>query len=235
MGAEKAYKSPTEMGVNRAGFGIIDDEACSEAARQEVIRRLFIARCEYLMGLVDSGSVQKGELLLDELNLEPEDRKVVVPARKAAETAEKENKGHDGIFCGASIELHDGTIITGKNSQLTHASSSLILNAIKTLAQIPDSIHLLTPEVIKSIGSLKQDILKRKYVSLDLEETMIALTISATTNPTAKAAMEKLKDLKGCDVHLTHIPTPGDEIGLKNLGVNLTSDPQFSTKSLFIS
>ncbi len=172
------------------------------------------------MGLVDKESVQKGELLLDELGLEPEDRKVVIPARKTAEETEENKKGHDGIYCGAAIELKDGTIITGKNSELMHAASSLVMNAIKTLTKIPDNMHLLSPDIIKSIGSLKKDVLKRKAVSLDLEETMIALSISATTNPSAQAAMEKLKDLKGCEMHMTHIPTPGDEIGLKNLGVN---------------
>ena len=235
MGEKDVYKSPTDMGVNRAGFGIINDAACQEAAKQEIIRRLFICKCEYLMGLVDKESVQKGELLLDELGLEPEDRKVVIPARKTAEETEENKKGHDGIYCGAAIELKDGTIITGKNSELMHAASSLVMNAIKTLTKIPDNMHLLSPDIIKSIGSLKKDVLKRKAVSLDLEETMIALSISATTNPSAQAAMEKLKDLKGCEMHMTHIPTPGDEIGLKNLGVNLTSDPQFSSKSLFIS
>ena len=116
-----------------------------------------------------------------------------------------------------------------------HTAPSLILNAIKVLAGIPDDIHLLSPQIIKSIGSLKKDILKAKNVNLDLEETLIALSISAATNPTAQAAMEKLKELKGCEVHITHMPTSGDEAGLRKLGVNLTSEPRFSSKSLFIS
>jgi len=232
---EDVYKSPTDMGVNRAGFGIVDDGICREAAKQEIIRRHFICKCEYLMGLVDKDSVQKSELLLEEMNLEPEDRKTVLPARKAAVEAEESGKGNEGIYCGAAMELKGGSLIIGKNSELMHAAAALVMNAIKHLAGIPDNIHLLSPDVIKSIGSLKNDILKRKTVSLDLEEAMIALTISATTNPTAKTAMEKLKELRGCEVHMTHIPTPGDEIGLKNLGVNLTSDPQFSSKSLFVN
>jgi len=157
-----------------------------------------------------------------------------VPARKAIEDARQRGKGHEGVFCGASIELKDGSIITGKNSSLMHATSSLILNAVKELAEIPDKIHLLSPNIIDSIGNLKKNILNTKAVSLDLEETLIALSISATTNPTAQLAMEKLGELKGCEVHMTHIPTPGDEAGLRKLGVNTTSDPNFSTKTLFV-
>ncbi|MFH1553173.1 MAG: DUF1846 domain-containing protein [Candidatus Omnitrophota bacterium] len=234
-GAESIYKSPTDMGVNRAGFGITDDEALKEAAKQEVIRRYFRSSCEYVMGFVNKDTVQKVELLMEELNIKPVDRKVVELAGKAAEEAQKKQKGAEGIFCGAAIELKDGSMVTGKNSPLMHAASSLVLNAIKVLAEIPDKIHILSPEVIKSIGNLKEDILSAKTVSMDLEETLIALSISAATNPTAQLAMEQLKELKGCEVHITHMPTPGDEAGLRKLGVNLTSEPKFSSKSLFVT
>ena len=115
-----------------------------------------------------------------------------------------------------------------------HAASSLVLNAVKELADIPDKIHLLLPTVIESIANLGKHILKEKTVSLDLEDTLIALSISATTNPTAQMALERLKDLQGCEVHMTHIPTPGDEEGLRKLGVNLTSDSNFTSSYLFI-
>ena len=133
--------------------------------------------------------------------------------------------------------MKDSSIVTGKNSPLMHAASSLILNAIKELAEIPDKIHLLSPNIIESIGKLKKSISSSnaETVSLDLEETLIALSISAATNPTSQLAMEKLKELQGCEVHMTHIPTPGDETGLRRLGVNLTTDPYFSSKSLFIT
>ena len=114
-----------------------------------------------------------------------------------------------------------------------HAASSLVIKTIKKLAAIPDKIHLLSPAIIESIGNLKEDILQSASVSLDLEETLISLSISSTTNPTVQAALAKLKELRGCEVHMTHIPTPGDEVGLKKLGVNLTSDPNFSSKNLF--
>lgn len=232
---ESMYKSPTDMGVNCAGFGIIDDEAVKEASKQEVIRRYFRYCCEYMLGFVDKETVQRVELIMKELNVKPEDRKVVEPARKKAKEAEKKNKGHDGVFCGAAIELSDGTIVTGRNSPMMHAASSLILNAIKHIAGIPDKIHLLSPNIISSIKALNKEILNKKAVSLDLEETLIALSISAATNPTAQTAMETLKDLKGAQMHLTHIPTSGDEAGLRKLGVDLTSEAVFSTKRLFAS
>lgn len=229
------YKSPTDMGVNCAHDGIINDEVCQFAARQEIIRRYFRYRCEYIMGFVDKETVQKTELLMEELNIKPEDRAVVLPAREAAVEAQQSGKGNQGIFCGAAIQLHDGTIVTGKNSQLMHAASSLILNALKTLASIPDNIHLLSPVVINSLKSLERFFQKpRKTVSLDLEETLIALAFSATTNPAAQLALEKLRELQQCELHMTHIPTPGDEQGLRKIGVNLTTDPNFSSNSLFV-
>ncbi len=232
-GTDVMYKSPTDMGVNRAGFGIVNDEVVKEASKQEIIRRYFRYSCEYLTGLVDKDTVQRVELLMEEMSVKPEDRSVVVHARKAAEDAVKTKKGHDGIYCGAAIQLNDGTIITGKNSPLIHATSSAILNAIKTLAGIPDKIHLLSPQVIEAIGNLKTDVFGSKAVSLNLGETLIALSMSAATNPTVQVAMEKLKELRGCEMHMTHIPTPGDEAGLRKLGINLTTEPNFSTTNLF--
>lgn len=229
------YKSPTDMGVNRAGFAITDDEVTREAALQEIIRRYFRYRCEYAMGFADKETVQKVKLLIRERNLEPESRKVVAPAREAATLAKEGNKGNEGIYCGAAIELNDGVIITGSNSELMHAATSLVIHAIKHLGGIPARLKLLPEYITESVRRLKTEILDEKTVSLDLEEALIALSISATTNPAAQLAMETLKELRGCEVHMTHIPTPGDEAGLRRLGVNLTSDPNFSTKNLFIS
>jgi len=233
-GAESLYQSPTDMGVNRAGYGIIEDDIVREAAKQEVIRRYFRYRCEYAMGFTDKDTVQRVELLMKDLNVKPDDRRVVAPANQAAQDAFLSDKGNKGIFCGAALELKDGTIVKGKNSPLLHASSSLMLNAIKQLAGIPHDVPLLTDKILESITNLKKEILQAKSLSLDLEETLISLGISAATNPTVQQAITMLKELKGCEVHLTHIPTPGDEMGLKRLGVNLTSEPNFSTKNLFI-
>lgn len=229
------YNSPTDMGVNRAGFGIVDDKIVQEAAKQELIRRYFRYNSEYVLGIEKKEAVERVLLLMEELGVKITDRLVVEVARKTAEEAEAKGKGNVGIFCGAAIELKDGSILTGKNSKLMHAASSLILNAIKFLAKIPDEILLLSPHVINQIAKLKEDILGQESESLDLEETLIALTISATTNHTAELAMKQLVELKTCEVHMTHIPTPGDEVGLKRLGVNLTNDGKFSSRNLFVT
>lgn len=234
-GQASFYKSPTDMGVNRAGFGIVDDAACRAAARQEVIRRYYNYACEYALGLVDQDAVHRVELVMRDLGLTVKDRSVVPPAHEAAREAQAKGKGANGIFCGAALELPDGRIVTGKNSALMHAAAGLVLNAVKTLANIPENIHLLPPLVTTSLSHFKKDVLQGKTTSLDVEETLIALSISATMNPVAETAIEKLKTLNGCDVHLTHIPTPGDAAGLRKLGVNVTSDPEFASKLLFVS
>ncbi|MFH1024176.1 MAG: DUF1846 domain-containing protein [Planctomycetota bacterium] len=229
------YRSPTDMGVNRAGYAITDDAAVREAARQEIIRRSFNKRCEVAIGAADREGEERSMLLVTEVGVKPTDRRVVDPARKAAVEAQAKGKGNDGVFCGAALEFPDGTVVTGKNSALMHAAASLVLNAVKHLAGLPDRIHLLSPATLESIGHLKTDVLGAKSVSLDVEEALIALSISAAGNPAAQEALERLKNLRGCEVHLTHIPTPGDEAGLRRLGVNLTSDPTFSTKDLFVA
>jgi uncharacterized protein (UPF0371 family) len=234
-GQPSFYKSPTDMGVNRAGFGIVDDAACREAARQEIIRRYFNYACEYAMGLVEKDAMHRVELLMNSLGLTVKDRVTVAPAHAAALAAQAKGGDTGGFYCGAALQLKDGRIITGKNSPQMHAAASLILNAVKALADIPHGIHLLPPNVIKSLSHFKKDVLKGKTLSLDLEETLIALSISATMNHTAETAIEKLKEFGGCDVHLTHIPTPGDADGLRKLGVNVTSDPEFASKYLYVS
>ncbi|MFY9398573.1 MAG: DUF1846 domain-containing protein [Desulfomonilia bacterium] len=235
-GCDSFYKSPTDMGVNRAGFAIMDDDLVREASRQEVIRRYFRYQCEYAMGFTDRDTVQRVELLLKDFGITPEYRSVVLPARQAAREAMSDaTRGNEGIYCGAAIELKDGTIITGSNSPMMHAASSLILRAIKHLAEIPPKLELLPTNIIESLRGFKTDILGEKSVSLNLEEALVALSISATANPAARLALEKVRDLNGCEVHMTHIPTPGDDAGLRRIGVNVTSDPDFATNNLFIS
>ena len=234
-GGESMYQSPTDMGVNRASSGIVNDAIISEASHQEIIRRYFRCAVEYVIGIVDKETLNRAVRIMKKIGAVVEDRKVVLPAREAAKDAEKRGKGNEGIFCGASIELHDGTIITGENSSLMHAASSLILNAAKHLAGLPDNLYLLPKNIIDSVTYLKKNILDGKMVSLDVEETLILLGISALSNPAAQMALEKLKLFRNCEVHLTHIPTPGDEAGLRKLKVNVTCDPEYSTKRLFIS
>lgn len=234
-GEKSIYQSPTDMGVNRASSGIVDDEVCQQAAYQEIIRRHLRSYVEYGTGKTRKSTLDRSEEIMAKVGAKDEDRRVVEPARKAAKDAQACGKGYDGIYCGAAIELKDGTIVTGKNSSLLHASSSMILNATKHLAGLPDSMILLPENIIDSITHLKKDILNGKNVSLDVEETLIALSISAISNPVAQMALQKLTELNNCEMHSTHIPTPGDEAGLRKLKVNVTADPLFSSKRLFVS
>ena len=229
------YRSPTDMGVNRAGMAIADDSAVRAAAVQEIIRRYFRSACEYAMGFAEKETVERVRLLVEEVKARPEDRRVVAPARATAAEGERGGKGSEGVFCGAAMELPDGRIATGRNSPLMHASSALVLNAAKMRAGIPDGEHLLSPDILESISHFKRDVLRGRVLSLDLEETLIALCVSATSDRQAQRAVEKLKDLRGCEVHLSHIPSPGDEAGLRKLGVNLTADPDFATRRLFVA
>jgi len=236
MGGRSVYRSPTDMGVNRAGFAIVNDELVRDAAAQEVIRRHYRSACEYAMGLAPKKTLDRVEVLMKELEVAAEDRKVVRPAHEAVAAAVRNaDKGNKDVVCGAAIELSDGSVITGVNSPLMHAASSAVLNALKHMAGIPQKLHLLSSGIIESIGHLKRDVLQRKSISLDLEETLIALSIASTINPTAELALSQLKNLRGREVHMTHIPTPGDDAGLRRLGVNLTCEPQFASSNLFVS
>ena len=235
MPPEQLYQSPTDMGVNRVGFAITDDAVCREASVQEIIRRYFRHLCDYALGVSDKEAIDRVKLLMDNLGITELDRKVVAPAREAAKQAESQpDKGSGGVYCGAALELPDGTIITGKNSPLLHAASSCILNAVKHLAKLPDDLPLLSPEVIDSVGMLKKNIFKSKGISLDLGETLTALCVSVPSNPAAKLAMRRLGRLAGCEMHISHLPTPGDEIGLRKLGINLTSEPRFTSRNLLL-
>jgi uncharacterized protein (UPF0371 family) len=228
---ESIYKSPTDMGVNRAGFGIIDDGVVREAAKQEIIRRYFWYKTEYAKGLSVKETFSRVELLMEDFKLVPEDRKVVGPAREVISLLLQEGKEN---LCGAAIELSTGEIVTGKRSILMNATSSVVLNAIKIVSGIPDNIHLLSPNIIESIQNLKKDMLNENNVRLNLEETLIALGISATTNPTAKLALSNLKELQGCEMHCTHILSSTDQSALHKLGINVTTADNFPSENLYI-
>ncbi len=229
------YKSPTDMGVNRIGFGIIDDEVVRFASKQEVIRRFLRYQCMFAEGSTDRDSVERAKQLMESLGLRTEDRVVVEEARRAAEEAQIAGKGKAGgtIVSGAAIQLHDGRIVTGKNSDEMHAAAAAVINAVKTLSGIPSKIPLIGPYIIQAVSHMKQDILKVGYTSLNLDEALIGLAISSATNPAAQIAMEKLNELRGCEVHMTHMVTPGDQAGLRRLGCRYTSDPYYATNALF--
>ena len=229
------YRSPTDMGVNRIGFGIVDDEVVRNASKQEIIRRFLRYQCLFAEGATDRESVERAKELMDNLGLKTEDRIVVEAARRAAEEAHIRGKGKAGgsIVSGAAIQLDDGRVVTGRNSDEMHAASAMVINAVKVLSGIPLQLPLIAPNVIQSIARMKQDILKVGYTSLNLDEALIGLAVSATTNPAAGMAMEKLNLLRGCEVHMTHMVTPGDEAGLRRLGCRFTSDPYYATNALF--
>ena len=184
-------------------------------------------------GSSDKRPVEILERLMRQLRLHPEDRAVVVPARQAAHEASLAH-ALEGVACGAALELPDGAIVRGKNSPHLHAAAATVLNAVKRLAGIPQARHLLAPETIASVTHMKQGILKGKYGSLNLDETLVSLAICAATDPDAKAALERLADLRDCEMHLSHMLTPGDEAGLRRLGIRATNDPLFATAELFV-
>ena len=212
------YKSPTDMGVNMVGNCIIDDEAARCASRQEILRRYYDALCEQKKGKVGEDVVLKLELLMKKAGVDPSQRSVV-----AAALARAEETG----LPATAMELPDGRIITGRTSNLLGASASLMLNALKALGGIRDELHLISPVVIDPIQHLKVDHLGNRNPRLHTDEVLIALSISAATNPTAELAMEQLSKLRGCEVHSSVILSAVDEKIFKRLGVNLTCEPQF--------
>ena len=212
------YKSPTDMGVNMVGNCIVDDAAVADASHQEIIRRYYAALCDQKQGKASDEMVMKLELLMKKVGVTKEDRKVVAPTMtKAQETG----------LPAAGMELPDGQIVLGKTSDLLGASAALLLNALKTLGGIRDEIHLISPVVIDPIQHLKTEHLGNRNPRLHTDEVLIALSISAATNPTAELAMEQLSKLRGCDVHSSVILSAVDEKVFKRLGVNLTCEPRY--------
>ena len=212
------YKSPTDMGVNMVGNCIVDDEAVREASRQEIIRRFYVALCDQKQGKGSEETVRKLELLMKKAGVTPAERKVVAEA-----LARAEETGNPA----AAMELPDGRIVTGKTTDLLGASSALLLNALKALAGMRDSLHLISPVVLDPIQHLKVDHLGNRNPRLHTDETLIALSICAATNPLAELAMEQLNKLRGCEVHSSVILSSVDEKTFKRLGVNLTCEPRY--------
>ncbi|MBR1993052.1 MAG: DUF1846 family protein, partial [Firmicutes bacterium] len=231
-GEESEYKSPTDMGVNMVGFGIIDDEVVKEAACQEIIRRYIIAQCDYKKGKIDSSVMERVKLLMDDLELTVEDRTVVNAAREYAEMKKECDDRYANVVVVA-LELHDGTIITGRSSRRMVAAAAAVLNAIKHMCGMADSLHLISPHILKGIQELKTEVLMADKTSLNLEEILTALTVSATTNPSAEAVLAKLPALRGCKAHCTAILSDKDEATLKSLGIDVTSDPEYITNNLY--
>ena len=224
INGDSPYKSPTDMGVNMAGFCITDDEAVSRAAKQEILRRYYEALCDRRKGNAGDGPVHKIELLMEKAGISVGNRPVVA----AANIRDEETGGP-----AAAMQMEDGTIITGKTSPLLGASSAMILDARKYLAGIDDSIKLISPSVIEPIMELKVKYLKNHNPLLHIDEILIALSIAALTNDAAKKAYEQLPKISGLEVHSSVILSQVDVGIFKKLGVNLTCEPKYHSKKLY--
>jgi uncharacterized protein (UPF0371 family) len=212
------YKSPTDMGVNMLGYCITDQEAAREAACQEIVRRYYTALCDLKRGKGREETVRKLDLLMRKVGVDPSIRRVVKPALERETLTDAP---------AAAMELPNGRIVTGKTSDLLGACSALLMNALKALAGLPDQVHLISPAALDPIQNLKVDHLGNRNPRLHTDETLIALSISAATNPSAELAMQQLSKLRGCDVHSTVILSAVDENTFKRLGVNLTCEAKY--------
>ena len=221
---ECPYKSPTDMGVNMAGFCITDNDAVCDAAKMEIVRRYYDTLCRKRNGIADAEEVYKAELIMNQVNIDSSFRKVVAPALEKAELTGEP---------AAAIELADGTIVTGKTSNLMGPSAACILNALKRLGNIDDDYLLLPIEVIEPIQKLKTENLGNHNPRLHADEILIALAISANTCDIAAKAMEQLPKLRGCQAHLSVIGANVDRAVFRKLGMNLTTEPVYATKKLY--
>lgn len=222
---KEPYKSPTDMGVNMAGYAIVDDNAVQDAAKQEVLRRYYKACCDYKQGLGDIGAKEKIELLMSDLGITIVDRKVV--------QASLDKSYAVGGVPVIAVELHNGKIVTGKQTEILSAAASVVLNAVKTLAKIDDEIDLISPIVLEPILQLKKDSLHEHKRVLSLREVLIALSICAATSPVAKLAISKLKLLDRCEAHSTVMLSKDDESVLKKLNVYISTEAEFESNNLF--
>ena len=218
------YKSPTDMGVNMAGFCITDDAAVCDAAKQEILRRYYNGMCQQRQGLAGEELVYKLELLMKQSGMTAADRPVVGAALAKAEATGAP---------AAALQLPDGRIVTGKTSSLLGASAALILNALKALGGIQDEMHLISPIIIEPIQDLKTEHLGNHNPRLHTDEILVALSICAATNPTAELAMRQLQSLRGCEAHSTVILSQVDDSMFRKLGINITCEPKYQTKKLY--
>ena len=217
-GNDKFYCSPTDMGVNMAGYAIVDDDACREASYQEIIRRYYKGVVDQRIGRETQETVDKLKKIMQQLDLHPTDRAVVQPALDKAERAGAP---------AAAIQLPDGRIITGKASGLLTACSAAVLNAIKVLANIPKETLLMSPAVLEPVIDLKVNLLKSRSSALKLDDVLTALYICAATDPVVARAVQQLSNLQGCDIHATEILHSGDDSILRKMRMNLTCEPVF--------
>jgi len=224
IAGKSPYQSPTDMGVNMAGFCITDDDVVCNASKQEVIRRYYNTCCAHKQGLAEKAEIYKLELLMNKLGISPKNRIVVDAALKRAEET-----GEPAV----ALQLKDGRIVTGKTSPLLGASAALLLNALKELGGINHDMHLISPIVIEPIQDLKVKHMGNRNPRLHTDEILIALSICATTNPAAALAIKQLSKLRGCEAHSTVILSRVDENVFQKLGINITCEPQYQSNKLY--
>ncbi len=231
-GSDEGYKSPTDMGVNRCGFAITDDEVCREAAKQEIVRRYLIAECSYRKGTIDASTLERCKLLMEEVGASRYDRPVVAAAEEYADIKRAQNPERYENVVVSAMQLPDGTIVTGRSSRRMVATAAMVLNAIKKLAGIQDDMLIISPPIFESMSSTKSGILHDK-TSLNLEEVIMALTLTKLINPFAELALKEIPNLNGCIAHCTAILSDKDEQALRALGIDITSNPEFSNNNLY--
>lgn len=207
-----------------AGNCIVDDEVCCKASRDEIVRRYYATLCDQRLGRVGQDTVFKTELLMNQASVSIEDRKSVKAALDKAEATGAP---------AAAIELPDGTIVTGRTTSLLGASAAALLNALKALGGIHDDIDLISRIIIEPIQALKTGILGNHNPRLHADEVLIALAVSAATNPTAERALKQTEKLEGCEIHSTVILSEVDRNVFRKLKMNLTCEPKYQTKKLF--
>ena len=231
-GSDDGYKSPTDMGVNRCGFAITDDEVCREAAKQEIIRRYLIAECSYRKGNIDAATLERCKLLMEEVGATKYDRPVVGAAEAYVDVKKDQDADRYENVVVSAIQLPSGCIVTGRSSRRMVATAAMVLNALKKLAGIQDDMLIISPTIFESMAKTKVNVFHDKS-SLNLEEVIMALTLTKITNPFAELALREIPNLNGCIAHCTAILSEKDEQAVKSLGIDITSNPEFSNNNLY--
>ena len=218
------YKSPTDMGVNMIADAIIDDKLAVDSAKKEILRRYYRAECDFKRGLATFDTLERNKTLVSEVNITDDFLKVISVSRDTAK---------DSGYPTVALELNDGEIVTGKSKKIITASGAVVLNALRTLADLGDDFDVITDDILLPIVEYRTNILKSHSTLLTIDDILVALSICSAKNPKAKKAIEELPNLKNCEAHCTYILPSSEENTLKKLGINITCDPVFLSTNLF--
>ena len=218
------YKSPTDMGVNMIADAIIDDKLAQISAKKEILRRYYRAECDFKRGLATFDTLERNKTLVSEVNITDDFLKVISVSRDTAK---------DSGYPTVALELNDGEIVTGKSKKIITASGAVVLNALRTLADLGDDFDVITDDILLPIVEYRTNILKSHSTLLTIDDILVALSICSAKNPKAKKAIEELPNLKNCEAHCTYILPSSEENTLKKLGINITCDPVFLSTNLF--